>query len=70
MGVFMSNLLATLRRTLANEDGQGVIEYTLMVGLVVLVIWAAVFTFGIPAAISNMWGTVSSALTNPGVAPS
>ncbi len=32
-----------LKRLIVNEDGQGVIEYTLMVGLVVLALWAAVF---------------------------
>jgi Flp pilus assembly pilin Flp len=59
-----------LKRLIVNEDGQGVIEYTLMVGLVVLVIWAAIFTFGIPNALNSLWATVSGALNNPTVAPS
>ncbi len=59
-----------LKRLIVNEDGQGVIEYTLMVGLVVLVIWAAIFTFGIPAALNSLWSTVSNALNNPASAPS
>ena len=58
-----------LKRLIVNEDGQGVIEYTLMVGLVVLVIWAAIFTFGIPAALNTLWSTVSGALNDPTVAP-
>ena len=58
-----------LKRLILDEDGQGVIEYTVMVGLVVLVIWAAVFTFGIPAAITGMWGQVSGALNDPSVTP-
>ena len=59
-----------LKRLIVNEDGQGVIEYTLMVGLVVLVIWAAIFTFGIPAALNSLWSSVSAALNNPTAAPS
>ncbi len=59
-----------LKRLMVDEDGQGVIEYTLMVGLVVLVIWAAIFTFGIPNALNSLWSTVSGALNNPTVAPS
>ena len=58
-----------LKRLMVDEDGQGVIEYTLMVGLVVLVIWAAIFTFGIPNALNSLWSTVSGALNNPTVAP-
>ncbi len=46
------------------EDGQGVIEYTLMVGLVVLALWAAVFIFDIPTAIGNLWNSVSGALND------
>ena len=59
-----------LKRLIVNEDGQGVIEYTLMVGLVVLVIWAAIFTFGIPAALNTLWSSVSTALNDPTTAPS
>ncbi len=58
-----------LKRLIFDEDGQGVIEYTLMVGLVVLVIWAAIFTFGIPAALNSLWATVSGALNDPTNAP-
>ena len=58
-----------LKRLIVNEDGQGVIEYTLMVGLVVLVIWAAIFTFGIPAALGTLWQSVSDALNTPTAAP-
>ncbi len=58
-----------LKRLMFDEDGQGVIEYTLMVGLVVLVIWAAIFTFGIPNALNSLWSTVSGALNDPTVAP-
>ena len=66
----MRYMLAALREKLGNEDGQGVIEYTLMVGLVVLVIWAAIFLFGIPQALQSLWGQVSNALNNPTQAPS
>lgn len=66
----MRYLLAALRVKLGDENGQGVIEYTLMVGLVVLVIWAAIFLFGIPQALQNLWGQVSNALNNPTQNPS
>ncbi len=59
-----------LKMLIVNEDGQGVIDYTLMVGLVVLVIWAAIFTFGIPGALQTLWQTVSDALNDPTSAPS
>ncbi len=58
-----------LKRLMFDEDGQGVIEYTLMVGLVVLVIWAAIFTFGIPGALQTLWQTVSDALNDPSTGP-
>ncbi len=58
-----------LKRLIVDEDGQGVIGYTLMVGLVVLVIWAAIFTFGIPAALGTLWSTVSDALNDPTTSP-
>jgi len=51
-----------LKRLIVNEDGQGVLEYTLMVGLVVMVIWAAIFTFGIPAALNTLWSSITDAL--------
>ncbi len=58
-----------LKRLIVDEDGQGVIEYTLMVGLVVLVIWAAIFTFGIPTALGTLWQSVSDALNDPSTGP-
>ncbi len=58
-----------LKRLMFDEDGQGVIEYTLMVGLVVLALWAAVFLFDIPAAIGNLWSSVSTALNDPTSTP-
>ena len=51
-----------LKRLIVNEDGQGVLEYTLMVGLVVMVIWAAIFTFGIPNALGTLWSSIIDAL--------
>ncbi len=51
-----------LKRLIVNEDGQGVLEYTLMVGLVVMVIWAAIFTFGIPASLNTLWSSITDAL--------
>jgi len=63
-------LMASLKRLIANEEGQGVIEYTLMVGMVVLAIWAAVFVFDIPGAVQGLWQDVSTALNDPTANPS
>ena len=52
-----------LKRLMVDEDGQGVVEYTLMIGLVVLGIWVAVQLLDIPGAVSALWTNVSTQLT-------
>jgi Flp pilus assembly pilin Flp len=51
-----------LRRLIVEEDGQNIAEYTLMIGLVVLMIWVAVVALGIPAAITTIWTNVRTQL--------
>ncbi len=53
-----------LKRLMLDEDGQGVVEYTLMIGLVVLGIWVAVSILDIPGAVSALWTSVDGELTN------
>ena len=52
-----------LKRLITEEEGQDVVEYTLMIGLVVLVLWIVINTTGIGASVSSIWTGVSSALT-------
>jgi len=53
-----------LKRLMVDEDGQGIVEYTLMIGLVVLGIWVAVTLLDIPGAVSALWTSVDSELSN------
>jgi Flp pilus assembly pilin Flp len=53
-----------LKRLVREEEGQNIVEYTLMIGLVVLVIWAAVSALGIDTAVTSVWNNVSTALTD------
>ena len=55
-----------LKRLMVNEDGQGVVDYTLMIGLVVLGIWVAVSILDIPGAVSALWTQVDANLANAG----
>lgn len=54
--------MLTLRRLITEEEGQNLIEYTLMIGLVVVIIWAAVNASGINTVVSKIWSTVQSSL--------
>jgi Flp pilus assembly pilin Flp len=51
------------RRLLRDEQGQDVVEYTLMIGLVVLVLWVAIRASGIDTAVTNIWTGVNGQLT-------
>ncbi len=51
-----------LKRLIFEEEGQNLIEYTLMIGLVVVIIWAAVNASGINDTVSTIWSKVVSAL--------
>lgn len=48
-----------VRRFVREEKGQGMAEYALILGLVVLGIWVAVATGGIGDAISGLFGNVA-----------
>jgi Flp pilus assembly pilin Flp len=52
-----------LKRLVKEEEGQNIVEYTLMIGLVVLVIWAAVSALGIDTAVNTVWNNVKNSLT-------
>ena len=55
-----------LKRLMTEEEGQGIVEYALIVGLVVFGIWLLVQQSGIGGKVSNIFTNVGSALDNPG----
>jgi Flp pilus assembly pilin Flp len=54
-----------LKRLVVEEEGQGLVEYTLMVLLVVLVFWMAIRNTNIGGALSGAWTDVTNELNNP-----
>jgi Flp pilus assembly pilin Flp len=54
-----------LKRLVVEEEGQGLVEYTLIVLLVALVFWVAVRQADVGGALSTSWGSVTDCLTGP-----
>jgi Flp pilus assembly pilin Flp len=54
-----------LKRLIVEEEGQGLVEYTLIVLLVALVFWVAIRTANVGDALSTSWGSVTTCLTDP-----
>lgn len=48
-----------------NERGQGLVEYTLIMVLVVLVFWVAVKNTDIGPALKDQWDNIDSCLSKP-----
>jgi Flp pilus assembly pilin Flp len=59
------NRMQFLKRLTVEEEGQGLVEYTLIVLLVALVFWVAVKNTNIGTQLSNSWGLVVSCLSAP-----
>lgn len=60
------------KRLLTDKRGQGITEYALILGLVVLGVWAAVVLTGLGPAISGIFADVTAAVggcCTPPVAP-
>jgi Flp pilus assembly pilin Flp len=55
-----------LKRLVTEEEGQDIVEYALMIGLVVVVIWVAVKATGVDTSVSNIWSKVGSSLNSTG----
>lgn len=53
-----------LKRLVVEEKGQGITEYALMLGLVVLGIWVAISTTDIGANINTLFTNVSSEVSD------
>ena len=54
-----------LKRLVTEEEGQGLVEYTLIVLLVALVFWVAIRDTNIGAELPNAWGQVVVCLQSP-----
>ena len=54
-----------LKRLVTEEEGQGLVEYTLIVLLVALVFWVAIKNTNIGGELENAWGKVLTCLQDP-----
>ncbi len=54
-----------LKRLVLEEDGQGLVEYTLIVLLVAIVFWVAIKNTNIGTALADGWSSISSCVSNP-----
>lgn len=54
-----------LKRLLVEEDGQGLVEYTLIVVLVALVFWVAIKETDIGAGLASGWSRVTACVGSP-----
>ena len=53
------------KRLIVEEDGQGLVEYTLIVLLVALVFWVAIKNTNIGTTLSSSWSNIKDCLTDP-----
>ena len=51
-----------LKRFLVEEEGQGLVEYSLLLALIVVGVWVIVITLDLPKTINAIWSDVSKAL--------
>jgi Flp pilus assembly pilin Flp len=54
-----------LKRLIVEEEGQGLVEYTLIVLLVALVFWVAIKDTKIGDQLSTSWSSVKGCLADP-----
>ena len=54
-----------MKRLLVEEDGQGLVEYTLIVVLVALVFWVAIKSTNIGNRLASGWSKVGACVTTP-----
>ena len=54
-----------LKRLVVDEDGQGLVEYTLIVVLVALVFWVAIKNTDIGNSLASGWSRVVSCVGTP-----
>jgi len=54
-----------MKRLFVEEDGQGLVEYTLIVVLVALVFWVAIKNTNIGSQLASGWSKVTSCVGDP-----
>ncbi|HWO40273.1 MAG TPA: Flp family type IVb pilin [Candidatus Eisenbacteria bacterium] len=54
-----------LKRLVAEEEGQGLVEYTLIVLLVALVFWVAIKGTNIGNELGNGWNKITNCVSDP-----
>ena len=54
-----------LKRLMIEEDGQGLVEYTLIVLLVALVFWVAIKSTNIGNQLAAGWNSITSCVSDP-----
>ena len=54
-----------LKRLIVEEDGQGLVEYTLIVLLVALVFWVGIRQTDIGNQLTTSWNSIKDCLSNP-----
>jgi len=54
-----------LKRLLVEEEGQGLVEYTLIVVLVALVFWVAIKSTNIGSGLAAGWSRVTDCVATP-----
>jgi len=57
--------MGLLKRLVLEEDGQGLVEYTLIVLLVALVFWVAIKSTNIGSALAAGWDKVTTCVGDP-----
>jgi Flp pilus assembly pilin Flp len=57
--------MGLLKRLILEEDGQGLVEYTLIVVLVALVFWVAIKSTNIGSQLADGWSKITDCVGNP-----
>jgi len=57
--------MGLLKRLMLEEEGQGLVEYTLIVLLVALVFWVAIKSTNIGSALAAAWVNINSCVGDP-----
>jgi len=57
--------MSCFQRLLVEEDGQGLMEYTLIVFLVAMVFWVAIKDTNVGNLLADNWGKVTTCVSAP-----
>jgi Flp pilus assembly pilin Flp len=58
-------IMELLKRLVVEEEGQGLVEYTLIVLLVALVFWVGVRNSNVDTALASTWANIITCLSGP-----